>query len=137
MTYRDRSVSMGLRNNKTFKSVLGDVKVSEIAIKREKLKGKDDWDKIASMAGEEEILAGKVFFREINSIEKKCDFLSYPHILLKLEKGEKTKKLRIFFKEDSQKGYDRIKKCFNLIEKRWAAFKERNKPVTRDYSYKE
>lgn len=139
MTWRDKSVTVDQSAQDLFKSVLGDVRVSERGIRRDHLKGLNHWTRIRATMSRSEIFEGFLDWEQVRDVEKKTGHLTYPHIDIIIDPEDTShwdsSKLMIFFKDESPQGYDDMEACFKAIKKYWNAHRQKNKQNTMRYSY--
>ncbi|MDY6788554.1 MAG: hypothetical protein SVV03_01185 [Candidatus Nanohaloarchaea archaeon] len=140
MTYKDKSVTENPKNEEKFKSVLGDIMVDEHGIEREEYKGEEHWNKIEAHMEAKELFKGFLPWEHVDKITKVDEHLEYPHVDIHLDKAEEEddweeKKVQIFFKKDSPRGYDEIDKFLAHIKRAWNAYLQKHTPTTLKYSY--
>lgn len=145
MTWQERSVSVDTSSRFTFKSVLGDVTITDRGIRRDELKREDEWELIRSEMPEDEIFEGYLPWDNIAEVTKRTEHLSHPHIDIELieSSGDGSSvedevlpdKVRLFFREDSPRGFDDVDRCFKTIKMMWNAHRQRTKRRFLSYSY--
>lgn len=134
MSWKDKTVSMGLVDKEEFDLALAHVTVSENKI-TVRFKDTDDVERIRREV-DENLLLDEVRWRHVEDVSVSEDHLYYPHINITIASDADdgvnqdlgvTPERRIYFTEDEK---DAMERCLDAINRFWQKHKQRHSRKT-------